>query len=106
MTTWRERIALAREQGMFTAEDKNFADSWDTCAVGEQHKLYSGVLKSFYKNLFCPVDSILINLGSWGNGFAYAVRSNRPNEAEEFLDRIEDRVMELKRESGTQNCPE
>ena len=94
---WRERCAAARERGSFTAIDKLDASRWATCKVGEEHARLPHVVvyKDYFGNLL-PVDDNLQALGST-MGFMGAVLSNNFDKAEDSLDAIEDRVMELKR---------
>lgn len=93
--TWRERLIKAQSTGI-TLEMLHLADEWSTCAVGEQWKLHPQVV------VLCnpsqtPMDHKLRQLGSLfsrqlhDNNFLY--------EAEQTLDQIEDRVLELKRRS-------
>jgi hypothetical protein len=90
---WRERIIRARECGRFTDDDRRLAARWTTCAVGEQISHYPKLIK-----LECgsPVDA---DLGQLGTTFFAAVLANDVARAEETLSRIEDRVLELKRQS-------
>lgn len=102
--TWRERVMAARERGRFTGEDVRLAESWRTCAVGEQIAAYPEVIqveKSTQKIAICrPLDDILFGLGGDGfDGFLHAVVAQDFDLAENLLDRIEDRVLELKRET-------
>ena len=107
MTTWRERTAIARECGSFTASDMREAKSWVTCAVGEQKDLHPEVVK-YHHDISLkgfPLDSVLYELGDYYEsdknkiGFADAVCRNDFDMADDILDRIEDRVMQLKRDA-------
>jgi len=105
--TWRERIVAARERGHFTQADREEATSWTTCAVGEQHRHYPSVVlysdcrehETTSIGCGCPDDVPLLHFGDNGHpaGFAYAVSINDFRGAENALDQIEDRVLELKR---------
>jgi hypothetical protein len=88
--TWRERISRAREQGLFTAQDRARAGRWSTCVVGEvarQRRLTLARLKNH-----CPVDSALARLGIC---FFAAVLANDVARAEATVADIEHRVREL-----------
>ena len=107
--TWRERIQAARERGGFTQDDVWAADHWGTCAVGEQRAAMPLVVqyKWITDNYEVPKDRALRRLGSvrsgifgWGKGFAAAVRDNDFARAEDLLDAIEDRALQLKREAS------
>ena len=101
--TWRERIVAARERGQFTTQDVDDArTSWQTCAVGEQHAAMPFVV--LYGERWSglsgcgPVDDTLWRLGGTESGFGRAVQDHQFDAAEELLDQIEDRVLQLKRE--------
>jgi hypothetical protein len=95
--TWRERVAEARERGAFTEFEKICAQSWSTCAVGEQRTLHPEVVLTFNGDV-SPRDSNLWNLGcDMDGGFAWSVRTDNFRDAERLLDAIEDRVLQLKR---------
>jgi flavorubredoxin len=98
MKTWRERCADARVRGGFTYEDRKLATgSWCTCAVGEQRSLYGANVIVFNMQQQ-PEDDILRDLGaSYGYGFGSAVKRNMFDQAEEALEAIEDRALQLKR---------
>lgn len=88
--TWRERISQAREQGLFTAQDRARASRWSTCVVGEvarQRRLTLARLKNR-----CPVDPALARLGIC---FFAAVLANDVARAEATVADIEHRVLEL-----------
>ncbi len=95
--TWRERIQAARESGRFTEYDKDLASNWNTCAVGEQREAMPSVVLKFTELGTMPQDNELYNLGGGPNGFYTAVLENNINLAESLLDRIEDRVLAMKR---------
>lgn len=97
--TWRERIVDARKRGNFNWQDIDDATgSWLTCAVGEQHKLHAQVV--VLGMIDEPLDDELYSLGDTFQGFGRAVQNNDIDQAEQLLDKIEDRVLELKREAG------
>lgn len=98
MKTWRERVAEARERGKFTEVDRIQAYRWASCAVGEQHRLYPLIVRYEWDE---PRDGQLYTLGLGGStrkGFAFAVDENLFDLADQRLDQIEDRVLQLKRE--------
>lgn len=99
--TWRERVAEAKVSGYFTKEDKLLANSWDTCAIGEQRELYPDVVLSLNLNHHIPADDILYILGQVSSGFCFAIYRQNIKLASDLLDKIEDRVLELKREKET-----
>lgn len=100
--TWRERIQAALVRGKFTFQDSMDASQWMSCAVGEQHALHPEIVR-YHSDLQAPVDSILGSLGSdLGEdmyGFARAVSRDDFDRAERLLDAIEDRALQLKRET-------
>jgi hypothetical protein len=98
--SWRERVALARARGHFTEEDVTLATkSWLTCAVGEQHHALPTVVR------LVPMDPVLEELGEANGrprpnrvpGFGVAVLRDDFDLADQRLDEIEDRVLQLKR---------
>jgi hypothetical protein len=98
--SWRERVALARARGHFTQEDVALATkSWATCAVGEQHHALPTVVR------LVPMDPVLEELGEANGrprpnrvlGFGWAVLRDDFDLADQRLDEIEDRVLQLKR---------
>jgi hypothetical protein len=103
--TWRERIVAAKERGRFTLLDRLEAAKWSTCAVGEQHAALPDVVlyvppEQGYSAY--PLDTQLMQLGSeCPDGFSWAVQKDDIAGAESLLDRIEDRVLELKRSAGS-----
>jgi hypothetical protein len=90
---WRERIPAARERGGFTDEDRALASRWATCAVGE---CAAGLSDFSAVPLRIPSPLILP-----GTAFLETVQDDEFSDAEDWLTRIEDRVLELKREHGT-----
>ena len=89
--SWRERVIRARERGRFTDEDRRQAARWSTCAVGEHVRCHPALIKLEYG---LPVD---VELGRLGTIFFAAVLGNDALRAEAALDRIDDRVLEIKR---------
>lgn len=103
--TWRERIAEARENGSFTAQDVQDASCWSCCAVGEQRQNMPNIIV-YVEGGKLPKDKILRKLGerSYGafwlrDGFYAAVFKSDFDKAERLLDAIEDRALQLKREA-------
>ena len=98
--TWRERIAKARNRGLFTQEDKDLAASWATCGVGEKNMelplvvvyIEPGRLQAHPTGW--PISSKLHDLGC---KFLTEVNRNRFGRADQLLDAIDDAVLELKR---------
>lgn len=103
MRPWRERVTVAKSRALsglrpaFTAEDRSLAQNWRGCAVGEQHQLHPTTVR-FETTI--PADPVLMDLGSGWRGFGGAIANDDPFAAEQFLDAIDDRVLELKREGG------
>jgi hypothetical protein len=95
MKTWRERIAEARERGEFTREDYVLVTNLETCMVGET----AAVLGERAWDMYPILVDLSISSG-WGNrrGPVFAVSFNMFDHAEECLDKIEDTVLQLKRE--------
>lgn len=103
MKTWRERIVEAQARRKFTQEDKDLAADWATCAVGEQRLIHPLVVKMPTNPrgpwwVGRPEDDVLMDLGC-ADGFYDAVRRHAYRKADRILDQIEDRVLQLKRES-------
>lgn len=105
MKTWRERIAEARERNTFTQEDTAAWVSAKTCMVGEQRERY-GI--GFPLCMGLPLDAVpAAYLGRLlppeNNTLQFriltAIHRNDFDAAESLLDAIEDRALELKRES-------
>lgn len=103
--TWRERIVAARERGGFTHEDHERAHDWTTCAVGEQVDLTGERVQVLPVRFDGVKNEALLTLGERFvgcvsmacTGHAWAPTTAEIDEAEAILDRIEDRVFELKR---------
>ena len=89
--SWRERVITARERGQFTDADRRQGGRWSSCAVGEHVRHHPTLIKLEYG---CPVD---VELGRLGTIFFAAVLGNDARRAEAALDRIDDRVLEIKR---------
>lgn len=89
--TWRERLAEARSSGI-TNELLQLAVQWTTCAIGEQRRLHPQIVVC--RIPACPSDNIL-----WGLGveFYAALKEMNVPKADMILDRIEDRIFEMKR---------
>jgi len=107
--SWRERCAIGEQVG-YTEYDESLASTFSTCAVHEQRNLNPQIIHYF---LEAPLDKTLYELGVL---FMHAIRKLRGTykiysfEASKtyynniplpsiVLDRIEDRVLELKRNS-------
>lgn len=88
MTPWRERIERAKAHGCFSESDIYQSALWACCAVGEQAELNSLVVS------LCLIDAVL---EMYGMDFMTAVKQHDFHGAARLLDRIEDRVLELKR---------
>lgn len=95
MKPWRERIAEARERGGFTGEDHRLIGDFQTCMVAEAgavlgqnpHRLYP-ILEKMGGNTWWPNQI----------GPLWSVSNNLFDTAEDRLNQIEDRVLQLKRE--------
>lgn len=95
--TWRERVNEPTIDSYI-----QLAVDWATCAVGEQHAAYPTVV--VYTNCVLPyygaahrsqpVDPVLHRLGG---EFPHALILQNVARANEILDEIEDRVLQLKR---------
>ena len=94
--TWRERVAAARTRGRFTQEDCDLASDWDRCAVGEQRAILPMVVVCT-SLLLGPEDDTLNELG---RRFYAAIKAGDIAEAERLLDKIEDRILEMKRNAA------
>lgn len=113
MKPWRERIADMRERyangrdgacryrGGMTAADARDLQRFDTCLVGEQRAKMPDVVV-FVADY--PRDPELVRLGTDAMAFSLAwVGRDAARIApflDEQLDKIEDRVLQLKREQG------
>lgn len=100
MISWRETIQIARKRGTFTFDEHMRACSWETCAVGEQRGKHPDTVRFHPVPYSSPIDTVLGTLGSsMVEGFAVSVGRNDFDAADDILDAIEDRVLELKRQS-------
>src|SRR5262245_53026082 len=104
MKTWRERIAEARERGSFTYEDISLAAGYRTCLIGEAVAILGGTYASneskfrvsipgFYGNELCGEDSSIAT----GGAFQRVVAEHDITRAEQLLEAVEDRLLQLKR---------
>jgi hypothetical protein len=118
-TDWGKRIAAAKRNGEFTADDRMRASCWATCAIGERmqeanlipklgRKLksvlskvvfadYSDSVASWFYDHDFAADDIALH-GAWkddhkaqvlGYDFMHAVNRNRVNDAEEVYAKIQ-----------------
>ena len=96
MMTWRERLATI-PQGMQDDSAIQLAGEWSTCAVGEQCQAYPGLIRFVDVSRAewnRPEDNVLFYLGV---KLPELLSEGRARAAENVLDQIEDRVLELKR---------
>ena len=103
MKTWRERISEARERGYFTLEDENLSLMAHTCAVSEAaafkgEKAWTWFNEHYDGRAVVNIKPYYIGLHALGGLFPCLVKDNNFDGAEECLEIIEDRVMQLKRE--------
>lgn len=109
---WRQRIAAIGDKNrpVPSMSDKICARSWGRCVVGKMHEQYPEVVRYKEKDGFVlvpngelmkaigrPVDSILRALGT---KFSSAIEKDDLKWADQLLDEIDDRVLELKRETA------
>src|SRR5262249_14180190 len=94
--SWRERLSAARSRGHFTQEDCALASDWDRCAVGEQRAMLPTVVVCTTR-LIGREDETLNELG---RRFYAAIKAGDIAEAERLLDKIEDRILEMKRRAA------
>lgn len=92
MKTWRDRVSQAERRGKFTPDDRRLAASFRTCAVGEACE-FSGL--TLVRNAGHVEDDDLLELGL--DFWRFTMQDN-PKWAQLTLDKIEDRVLELKRD--------
>jgi hypothetical protein len=97
MKPWRERLIAAEKRGYLTMAERRDLRDFQTCLVGEQHARHPDLVR--YRRLptgvIVPVDRVLRVLGEE----ACNLTSERePTLVALYLDRIEDRVLELKRQ--------
>lgn len=90
--TWRERVVAARQRGKFTMLEVVQAGRLDECAVGEAAAA-SGFTYSAIVERQHPCD-VWLDLA-----FTGAVASGNFTRADDILDAIDDRVLQLKREA-------
>ena len=96
MMTWRERLAKIRE-GKQDDIAIHLAGSWSTCAVGEQRQAHPDLIRFIDDTLAewnRPEDNVLFYLGV---RLPELLSEGRVRDAENVLDQVEDRVLELKR---------
>lgn len=112
---WLERILAAEERQKngevpFTQDDRLAAQSWFTCAVGEQvargvalqvEWFDTAAIDQPYKRaddglIPYPLD---LEIRQAGLEFVDAVWSQNPSKAEECLAKVEGRALQLKREA-------
>ena len=86
--TWRERVALARERGRFTGQDRARAARWSTCAVGELGSRRGPKIVQLENGR--PVDATFSELGT---SFFAAVLANDVARAEATLAEIENHAV-------------
>ena len=86
---WRERLITETSERC-----KKLAESWDTCAVGEQVIKHPNVVLTESPWSHTPQDWMLYALGL---AFWESLLDGDRDRATEILDQIEDRVLELKR---------
>lgn len=91
--TWREQLVKAKQSGM-SPNMQLCAEDWTSCAVGEQRMLHPDVVR-LRGCTDAPADVTLLTLGL---DFYAQIKTGRFEEAENILDRIEDRVLVLKRD--------
>jgi|ERR1043166_897531 hypothetical protein len=97
MKTWRERIAEARERGEATPEDLYLARDYLRCVVGETAMRFD---LSYHELSF----DIRLNAHPFvgmhpvAGAFPVALSNKCFDVAEDILDAIEDRALELKRQ--------
>ena len=94
LTGWRVKVDKAEKRGHFTDNEVHAAGNWNTCAVGEAHKLNKSVA-AFRKDFYgydVPKDK---QLSRFGCSFSLWVDRNNPEKARMVLDKIETRLNEL-----------
>lgn len=94
--TWRERIAEARKRGHWDADDARAWTNLETCPAGVVALEYGiGVL---FPNTRYTTPCWNDELHFLGNRFGDAMMSRDFDRAENLLDQLEDRALQLKRE--------
>ena len=92
--TWKERIAIAKERGYFTEDDKNLAAEWPTDPCGERVRTVGAVLFArLTKEGWTPRDPDLKRF-CWE--FQDAVERDEPflaGELSELIDKTIDRLI-------------
>ena len=100
---WRERIAAARERSGFSDEDRSLAGASGTCAVGEVTGGIDEAYRRYTRTALEGEERSVISHWTVGihhsAAFTCAVRHDDIAEAERLLDAIEDRALQIKRES-------
>lgn len=94
---WRERIQAARERGWFTSEDDELANDFSTCAVHEARMAYGLALEPCLAKLGMAFTCAVISQARLP-----MEQKERIARAENILDAIEDRALQLKRETFTE----
>ena len=95
--TWRERIAEARARGTFSLEDRRVWASAATCLIGEAAGLVGWGKIDRLKQIAFPecADGCVQPL------MYEALMANDADGLEALLERIEDAVLQVKREQAT-----
>ena len=90
---WLQRIERAEKKGKFTPVDVRLAESWATCAVGENRKRLplAEQIRNPYRE-WGPTDRELIQTGY---SFMYSVEKDQVADARSWYERIQQRVAEL-----------
>ncbi len=99
MTTWRERIAEARARGSFSPEDWRVWRSPFTCLIGEAAAVVGWGKIDRLKRLAFPESDDLLT--SAQKPIYAAMVANDFAAVDSLLDRIEDGVLQIKREATT-----
>lgn len=81
--TWRQRIEAARSRGSFTEDDREDADLWGCCAVGEMVDLNPALEKDTIDVIAEDED-----LHSLGMDFTHAVLSDNIDWASRVHEKI------------------
>ena len=99
---WRERAIRIDREGRMTTEDRLLLHSFRTCIVGEAREQYPELVKVVDTDIYEPTDPTLRALGiqAWESQ-----RDGHRRPLSPFIDRIEDRVLELKREEMNETTP-
>lgn len=85
LTKWRAKVAEARNNGRFSNNDKQEAELWPSCAMGERFNI-TYTMRVYYAAV-AKHGRVISDLG---HDFHYAVSGDKIDEAEKIITKIEE----------------